>query len=133
MQKKRYSGINARSAFFATATACLLLALVLLTLLPAPRAFADTEDGKKLVVTVVEKIPAEEIEDDDVPLASFSEIGSDITDGPRHVLLMSLLLLVVAAYVLYFGAYEKRLNALRWQAAEAENGWHVRHHAERGE
>ncbi|MBQ3755921.1 MAG: hypothetical protein II873_02235 [Oscillospiraceae bacterium] len=133
MQKKRYSGINSRRAFFATVTACLLLAIVLFTLLTTPRAYADMEDGRKLVVTVVEEIPAEEIEDDDVPLASFTEIASDITDGTRHVLLMGLLLLLVVVYVLYFIAYEKRLNALRWQAAEAENGWHVRHHAERGE
>ena len=127
MQKKRNSGIAARRAFFATVTACLLLATALLAMLPAPKACADTEDGKKLVVTVVEEIPAEEIEDDDVPLASFSEIVSDSTDGPRHVLLMSLLLVLLVLYVLYFSAYEKRLHALRWKAAEAENSWHVGH------
>ena len=51
MQKKRNSEINARRAFFAKVTACLLLAMALLTMLPAPKAYADTEDGKKLVVT----------------------------------------------------------------------------------
>ena len=133
MQKKWNSEIDARRAFFATVTACLLLAMALLMLLPAPKAYADTEDGKKLVVTAVEEIPAEEIEDNDVPLTSFSENGADITDGTRHVLLMGLTLLLVVMYVLYFSAYEKRLNALRWKAAEAENGWHVEHHAEWGE
>ena len=132
MQKKQNSEIDARRAFFTTVTARLLLAMALLALLPA-KAYADTEDGKKLVVTVVEEIPAEEIADDDVPLTSFSEIGSGITDGTRHVLLMSFLLLLLVMYVLYFSAYEKRLNALRWKAAEAENGWHAGHHAERSE
>ncbi len=133
MQKKRNSQIDARRALFAAASVCLLLAMALFALLTAPRAYADTEEGKKLVVTVVEEIPAEEIEDDEVPLTSFSEIGSDITGGTRHVLMMSLVLVLLVMYVLYFSAFEKRLNALRWKAAEAENAWHAEHHAQRGE
>lgn len=109
---------------------CLVLALaVLLAVLPQ-RAFADTAEPKTLIVTVVEEIPADEIEDDDVPLASLADTGKSISDSTRHVLLMSALLLCVAVYVFYFRTYEKRLRALRWKAAEAENRWHAQRQGE---
>ncbi len=101
---------------------CLMLALALLAMLP-PAAYAEQAEPQTLIVTVVEEIPADEIEDEDVPLAAFDDAGRGISDATRHVLLMCLLLMCVAVYVFYFSMFEKRLGALRLRAAEAEARW----------
>lgn len=101
---------------------CLLVAFALLLAIQ-PKAFAEPAEPQTLIVTVVEEIPADEIEDDDVPLASFADAGRGITDSTRHVLLMCLLLMCVVVYVFYFSMFEKRLSALRLKAAEAEARW----------
>lgn len=131
MHKKRINALRTRRAL--AALACLVLMLGILSAAAPQKAFADSEEEKTLVVTVVEEIPVEEIEDDDVPLASFGDTGKGVPDGTRHTILAGALLLAVALYVVYFVAYEKRLGALREEAAEAESRWHARRRAKRGE
>ena len=106
--------------------AALLLALAMISFLLPSHAFADeahTGEARTLIVTVVEEIPADEIDDEDVPLANFDDAGKTVSDQTRHVLLMSGLLLFVLVYAFYFRTYEKRLSSLRLAAAEAETGW----------
>ena len=110
---------------------CLLFAFAVLCGIRPQQAYADDAEPKKLIVTVVEEIPADEIEEDDVPLADFSETGKSIPDGTRHILLMSTLLMLVAMYVFYFVQYERRLGKLRWKAAEAEYAWRAQRGGER--
>lgn len=103
----------------------LLAALVLVCLVPLEeRAAAADEpepERKKLVITVVEEIPAEEIPDNAVPLAPLPETAS--RSGWRHAALMGLALLAVIAYVWYFSRYERKLFLLRRQAVRAESAW----------
>lgn len=108
-----------------------LLCLALLWIMFPLQAAAD--DERELVITVVEEIPAEEIEESEVPLAAFPNSGH--RSGTRHLLLMSLTLAAVIAYVWYFTLYEKRLSLLRAEAARAERGWQagrLRQRQERG-
>ena len=117
---------NFRSAIqVLAALVSLILLLSILSVITPQKAFAETGEARTLIVTVVEEIPVDEIDDDDVPLASFGDTGKRISDGTRHVLLMSALLLSVTVYIFYFSTYEKRLGALRSKAAEAESHWHA--------
>ena len=113
---------------------CLLLTAVLIFLLPQTSArAADSGDSarKQLVITVVEEIPAEEIEEEAVPLAAVPDTapGREI----RHAGMMALTLAAVVFYVLYFGRYERKLLALRREAARAESGYIRRIRTESGE
>ena len=113
--------------------ACLLLTLFLLFLLPQPSARAENSGDsarKQLVITVVEDIPAEEIEEEAVPLAV-----PDIATGreTRHAGMMGLTLAAVVFYVLYFGRYERKLLALRREAARVESSYFRRIRTENGE
>lgn len=102
---------------------CLLLLAPLLLTSLTPAAMASDGDGegeKRLVITVVEEIPVEDIEDDSVPLAGFSDMAAADRGGQRHAALMGLTLLCTILYVTYFSRYEKRLFALRLEAAAAE-------------
>lgn len=113
--------------------ACLLLTLFLLFLLPQPSARAENSGDsarKQLVITVVEDIPAEEIEEEAVPLAV-----PDIATGreTRHAGMMGLTLAAVVFYVLYFGRYEKKLLALRREAARVESSYFRKIRTENGE
>ncbi|MBR2189110.1 MAG: hypothetical protein IJ860_06865 [Eubacterium sp.] len=103
---------------------CLLLGVVLMAIY-GRSVLADNPDsgaaesGKKhLVIEVVEDIPAVEIEDDEVPLAA-APVSSG-QNSLRHPLMMGCLLTAVAAYVIYFSRYDRKLARLRRQAAEAE-------------
>ena len=120
MHQKSKPVLSGRTLLLAAA---LLLALAIMSVLLPSRAFADIGEARTLIVTVVEEIPADEIDDEDVPLANFDDAGKTVSDQTRHVLLMSGLLLFVLAYAFYFRTYEKRLSSLRLAAAEAETGW----------
>ena len=109
------------------------LTLCILAVILPQTAFAETGEARTLIVTVIEEIPVDEIDDDDVPLATFGDTGKSITEGTRHVLLTSALLLCVIIYIFYFSTYEKRLGVLRGKAAEAESRWHAEHRKKRGE
>lgn len=87
---------------------------------PVPMWADEKNDGEKeLVVTVVEDIPAMDIEDGPVPLAASPEASLN-TAGQRHAVLMGLLLLAVIAYSLYFRTMQMEMFRLRMRAAEAE-------------
>ena len=103
---------------------CLLLTALILLLTPRTSArAADSGDGgsarRQLVITVVEEIPAEEIEEEAVPLAAVPDTASG--RETRHAGMMGLTLAAVIFYVLYFGRYERKLLALRREAARAES------------
>lgn len=133
MHQKSKHVLSGRTFILAAA---LLLALAMISFLLPSRAFADeahTGEARTLIVTVVEEIPADEIDDEDVPLANFDDARKTVSDQTRHVLLMSGLLLFVLVYAFYFRTYEKRLSSLRLAAAEAENDWRGRHRGKREE
>ena len=107
--------------FLLTALIAVLAALPVLTVCAAGTESGNGEKdpGKgTLTVTVVEDIPAEEIEENEVPLAALPETPA--RRGVRHVLLAALLLASAAGYVVYFRRYDRRLALLRRRAAEAE-------------
>ncbi|MBE6040950.1 MAG: hypothetical protein E7220_00335 [Clostridiales bacterium] len=80
---------------------------------------ADGEDERpEFSIEVVEEIPAEDIEEEAVPLAAAPD--SPASEGIRHIGLMGLLLAGSIAYAAYFINYENKLAALRLEAAEAE-------------
>ena len=97
-------------------------ALLALTLLFAcmvqPVMAEDDSEEKTLVITVLEDIPAEDIDDAEVPLAAFPAAEDHST---RHIALMGLTLLAVIAYAIYFGVYDTKLMRLRQEAAAAEH------------
>ena len=77
-----------------------------------------TEAQRQLQITVVEDIPAVDIEEDEVPLAALPNTRT--RSGRQHVLWMGALLLAVIAYAAYFSAYDRRLSGLRRKAAGME-------------
>ncbi len=98
----------------------LVLFAVLTGLLPfwtAGPAYGASENGK-LTITEIEDLPAVDIEENAVPLAAGP--GEASRGGMRHAAMMGLVLAGVTVYVWYFSVMEKRLFALRKQAAEAE-------------
>lgn len=98
----------------------LVLFAVLTGFLPplmAGPAYGASGNGE-LIITEIEDLPALDIEENAVPLAAGP--GEASRGGVRHAAMMGLVLAGVAAYVWYFSVMEKRLFALRKQAAEAE-------------
>lgn len=69
-------------------------------------------------ITVVEDIPAAEIEESEVPLAALP--GTAAERGGQHALWAGILLAAVVAYVVYFSRYDRRLFRLRQEAARTE-------------
>ena len=92
---------------------------------------ADGEDKKEIEIEVVEDIPAQEIEEEAVPLAALPE--SDLSNGLRHAGLMLIVLVMTAAYAIYFSRYEKKLILLREKAADAEIAARTRRKLEKSE
>ena len=87
----------------------------------APAAFENSsgEAGKKpLSITVVEEIPAVDIEENTVPLAAFPEkkTGNEL----RHMVWAGAALLAVLAYLVYFFLYDRKLLRLRNEVIMAE-------------
>ena len=79
---------------------------------------AELTEQKQLQITVVEDIPAVDIEEDEVPLAALPNTRT--RSGMQHALWMGALLLAVIAYAAYFSAYDRRLSGLRRKAAGME-------------
>ena len=78
-----------------------------------------TEEHRQLEITVVEDIPAVEIEESEVPLAALP--NTQVRNSVRHAFWMGALLLAVILYVVYFSVRDRRLYQLRREAALAEN------------
>ena len=98
-----------------------LLLLAAFTLLGPQELWAENRQDP-LLITVVEDIPALDIEDNLVPLAAgpgASKAGSQ-RDGYRHAALMGLVLTAVIAGWLYFSWIEREMFLLRMRAARAE-------------
>jgi hypothetical protein len=99
----------------------LLCVCVLLTALCGAYVYAagGESPGNTLEISVVEQIPAEELDDNEVPLASPFPGGPERsvfrTAAPAGVMLLVSLL-----YVAFTVRREKRLAALRMEAAHAE-------------
>lgn len=85
-------------------------------------AFAAAETGSEadegLVITVLEDIRAEDVDDGGVPLSLLSPSQHSRI---RHAALMGAALTAVIAYVWYFGSFEKKLRLLRRTAAREEH------------
>ena len=79
---------------------------------------AELTEQKQLQITVVEDIPAVDIEEDEVPLAALPNTRT--RSGMQHALWMGALLLAVIVYAAYFSAYDRRLSGLRRKAAGME-------------
>lgn len=58
------------------------------------------------------------IEDEEVPLAMYTDVPADA--GPRHAVMMGSVLICVIGYTVYFDRREKRLFELRREAARAQ-------------
>ena len=104
----------------------LLLGLVLFQAFPGVPASAVSaeeipQEGKHLVIKVVEDEGLLEIEDYEVPLSSFSEKTQEQKAGIRHIILMSAMLACVIIFVLYQGVNEKKLISLRRRAALSQS------------
>lgn len=97
---------------------CVLLLCLTLGGAALPALAAEASPRPTLTITVVERIPAEDIEENPVPLAALPD--SAARSGLRHALLMGATLLAVIAYCVYFSRYEARLFRLRLQAARCE-------------
>ncbi len=79
-------------------------------------AQAEESDKQKLVIEVMEDIPAEEIEEQAVPLAALPD--SAARTNVRHGVLAGVFLACILGYILYFHSFKKRLTALRETASE---------------
>ena len=77
----------------------------------------ETEE-KQLVITVVEEMEAEDIEEDEIPLAAFPTANQQY--GRRHAILAGTVFAMTCCYALYFILYEKKLLRLKREAAELE-------------
>lgn len=97
-----------------------LLALAALTpVVPGKTVLAtDLSEHPELTISVVETIPAEQIDDEGVPLAAGPGGGSAIQTP--QVCLMGAVLAGSVAYALYGRRCDQRLFALRKQVVEAE-------------
>ena len=76
------------------------------------------EGGKQIRITVVEDIPAAEIEESEVPLAALP--NTPARAGMRHAVWMGILFAAVLAYVIYFSIYDRKLFSMRREAARRE-------------
>ena len=74
------------------------------------------QDGKQLVIDVVEEIPAEEITEAAVPLAARPDTPA--RSNVRHAVLLGFFLACVLGYLLYFRSYKRRLRVLRETAEQ---------------
>ena len=78
----------------------------------------QAEERRQLQITVVEDIPAMDIEESPVPLAALPNTRAK--SGMRHALWMGGLLIAVIVYAAYFSVYDRRLYGLRREAAGME-------------
>jgi hypothetical protein len=97
--------------------------MIAFVFMPVSGAWAEDigDDGnnhKEITIEVVEDIPADDIEDAEIPLAALPV--SEKSNAVRHIGMMLGLFGAVCAYSVYFINYEKKLVRLREEAAEAE-------------
>ena len=146
--ERRHIGMRERERVRKKKAAILLCAILLTAFVTVDAAamtavqaqgFAAAEDGtedagagsgipgerRELKITVVEDIPAAEIEDEAVPLAGVP--GTETRSGMRHMIWMGALLAAAIVYVIYFTGYDRRLFRLRKEAARAEQACRIRH------
>lgn len=111
-QKRRW-----RKTVFPALLGCFLFAALFLR-----PAVSYAEEGKPpFTITVEEEIPAAEIEENEVPLAAFSQ--EDKTPRPVFIVCAVTAAACTAVYLIYFARMKKRLGALRAEAAAAEQRW----------
>ena len=79
----------------------------------------SSEDRPGLTISVVEEIPADDIEETRVPLGALPT--SPDSEGVRHLIPALVLAVCAVVYVIYFFCLERRIFRLRRQAAEAES------------
>ena len=102
--------------------AVLVLALAWTLLLVPVMADTDEEEGQPdVTISVVEDIPVQDIEEAEIPLAANPDTAA--RSGVRRVMLAAVFLLLTAAYVLYFSAYDRKLYALSREAAQEERSF----------
>ena len=116
------------AGFVALLAAILLVMIMVLNPVLSVPVFGaqESEDGEEgdssgLVIEVVEELSIDDeiiIEDEEVPLAMFSEEAED--PGPRHAVMMGIVFCCAAGYVLYFRRYDEKLFVLRREAARAQ-------------
>lgn len=78
----------------------------------------EENEDKELVITVVERREAVEIEESEIPLAASPATPN--RSGTRHALLAGILLLCSIAYTACSIVFERRLYRLRMKAADEE-------------
>ena len=96
----------------------------------------ENDQGDEVVINVEDELSAEDRENEDtglqgagdlgdenaVPLAGFSAVGSDRSDQLQiHLAWMAVLLAAAIAYALYFSLYQSRIFRLRREVAQAEH------------
>ncbi len=117
------SDIHKRWSRFLSLISVIVLLMIALLIVPSSNAWAEDtgDDGsghKNITIEVVEDIPADDIEDAEIPLAALPV--SEKSNAVRHIGMMLALFGAVCAYSAYFISYEKKLVRLREEAAEAE-------------
>ena len=117
------SDIHKRFSRFLSLISVIVLLMIALVLMPSSNAWAEDDgdagsDHKNITIEVVEDIPADDIEDEEIPLAALPV--SEKSNAVRHIGMMLGLFGAVCAYSVYFINYEKKLVRLREEAAEAE-------------
>lgn len=78
----------------------------------------DDEAKKTLTITVVEDIPAEEIEEAEVPMAAAPVTKNSIRTGT--VVWICVIAAAIAACAVYFARYKKKLKDLKALAVQKE-------------
>ena len=106
-----------KKTLFTALLGCLLFAAVILR----PDVCRAEDEKPSFTITVEEEIPAQEIEENQVPLAAFPQEDT----APNTVIIVCVLIAAAcsAAYLIYFARLKKHLNVLRAEAAGAEQGW----------
>jgi len=79
---------------------------------------ASAGGNEQLVITVVEEMEAEDIEEDEIPLAAYPTPNEQY--GRRHAILAGTVFAMTCCYALYFILYERKLLRLKQEAAELE-------------
>ena len=93
-------------------------AIILMLVMPVSPVRAG-ETRRDFRITVVEDIPAVDIEENEVPLAAMP--NTKTRSGVRHAALMTLVLAASIGYIIYADSCDRKILALERRAAEAES------------
>ena len=94
----------------------------------------QNEEGQEVIIDVEEELAAgseeleaqnsaagvENVDEDEVPLAGFSEVDQTAGSGNIHLVWMVLLFAAALAYIIYFSRFQNKIFELRRQIADAE-------------